>query len=153
MYMKLYVHLWKKNMQRKAIPDTGFFYATIDKKHRNHLRVIQALPTVSEQILLPVPVLVEVSYLLASRLGHSLMRRCIRQLAESPLELLSIMPSDMLRIHELLEQYADLKLDFVDATIVTLAERLDIQKILTVDVRDFRTIRPKHCTYFDIVPS
>jgi predicted nucleic acid-binding protein len=45
------------------------------------------------------------------------------------------------------------KLDFVDATIVTLAERLDIQKILTVDVRDFRTIRPKHCVYFDIVPS
>ena len=45
------------------------------------------------------------------------------------------------------------KLDFVDATIVTLAERLDIQKILTVDVRDFRTIRPKHCAYFDIVPS
>lgn len=45
------------------------------------------------------------------------------------------------------------KLDFVDATIVTLAERLDIQKILTVDVRDFRTICPKHCAYFDIIPS
>ncbi|MCI5150939.1 MAG: PIN domain-containing protein [Candidatus Electrothrix sp. MAN1_4] len=140
-------------MRRKAILDTGFFYATIDKKDRNHPRVIQALPTVSEEILLPVPVLVEVSYLLASRLDHSSMRRCIRQLSDGPLQLLSILLSDIPRIHELLEQYADLKLDFVDAAIVALAERLNIQKILTVDLRDFRTIRPKHCAYFDIVPS
>ena len=151
--MRLYVRLWKRNMRHKAILDTGFFYATIDKKDRNHLQVIQALPTVSEEILLPVPVLVEVSYLLASRLGHSAMRKCVRQLADSPLELLSVLSADLPRIHELLEQYADLKLDFTDAAIVTLAERLDIRKILTVDVRDFRTIRPKHCAFFDIVPS
>ena len=81
------------------------------------------------------------------------MRKCVRQLADSPLELLSVLSADLPRIHELLEQYADLKLDFTDAAIVTLAERLDIRKILTVDVRDFRTIRPKHCAFFDIVPS
>ena len=140
-------------MRKKAILDSGFLYATIDTKDRNHPRVTQALPTVSEQILLPIPVLVEVSYLLASRLGHSAMCQCVRQLADSPLELLSVLPVDLPRIHELLEQYADLKLDFTDAAIATLAERLDIRKILTVDLRDFQTIRPKHCTFFDIVPS
>ncbi|WP_417911150.1 type II toxin-antitoxin system VapC family toxin [Candidatus Electronema sp. PJ] len=140
-------------MRKKAILDSGFLYATIDIKDRNHLRVTQALPTVTEQILLPVPVLVEVSYLLSARIGHSAMRQCVRQLADSPIELLSILPSDLPRIHELLEQYADLKLDFTDAAIVTLAERLDIQKILTVDLRDFGTIRPKHCPHFDIIPA
>ena len=40
--MRLYVRLWKRNMRHKAILDTGFFYATIDKKDRNHLQVIQA---------------------------------------------------------------------------------------------------------------
>jgi predicted nucleic acid-binding protein len=139
-------------MRKKAILDSGFLYATIDAGDRNHLRVKQALPAVTEQILLPVPVLVEVSYLLSNRLGHSTMRRCVRQLADSSLELLSILPSDLSRIHELLEQYADLKLDFTDAAIVALAERLDISKILTVNVRDFGTIRPKHCPYFDIIP-
>ena len=140
-------------MRKKAILDSGFLYATIDTKDRNHLRVTRALPTVSEQILLPIPVLVEVSYLLSARLGHSAMRQCVRQFADSPLELLSVLSVDLPRIHELLEQYADLKLDFTDAAIVTLAERLDIRKILTVDIRDFRTIRPKHCAFFDIVPS
>lgn len=140
-------------MQPRAILDSGFFYATIDKGDQNHLRVIQALPTVTEQIVLPVPVLVEVTYLLCARLGHAAMRQCVHQLEQSPLELLSILPSDLLRIHELLGQYADLKLDFVDAAIVTLAERLGIQRILTVDIRDFRTIRPRHCAYFDIVPA
>lgn len=140
-------------MRKKAILDSGFLYAVIDSGDRNHLRVEQALSAVTEQILLPVPVVVEVCYLLAARLGHSTMRQCVRQLADSPLELISILPADLPRIHELLEQYADLKLDFTDAAIVTLAERLDIQKILTVDLRDFGTIRPKHCPHFDIIPA
>lgn len=64
-------------MRNKAILDSGFLYATIDTKDRNHLRVTQALPAVMEQIFLPVPVLVELSYLLAARLGHSAMRQCV----------------------------------------------------------------------------
>jgi predicted nucleic acid-binding protein len=44
-------------MCKKAILDSGFLYATIDTKDRNHLRVTQALPTVTEQILLPIPFL------------------------------------------------------------------------------------------------
>jgi hypothetical protein len=44
-----------------------------------------------------------------------------------------------------------MRLDFVDASIVALAERLSIQRILTIDKKDFRIIRPKHCAYFEIL--
>jgi predicted nucleic acid-binding protein len=43
--------------------------------------------------------------------------------------------------------------DFVDATIAAVAERLNITRILTLDQRDFQIIRPKHSDYFEILPS
>ena len=58
----------------------------------------------------------------------------------------------LVRVHELLQQYASIELDFVDASITALAERLNIRQILTVDARDFHIIRPRHCDYFDILP-
>ena len=52
-----------------------------------------------------------------------------------------------------MDQYADMQLDFVDATVTAIAERLeDIRRILTVDQRDFRAIRPVHCTHFEVLP-
>jgi predicted nucleic acid-binding protein len=44
------------------------------------------------------------------------------------------------------------KLDFVDALIVAIAERLNISRLLTLDRRDFQFIRPKHCTSFELLP-
>jgi hypothetical protein len=41
----------------------------------------------------------------------------------------------------------------VDASITAVAERLDITRILTLDQRDFRIIRPRHCDYFELLPQ
>lgn len=139
-------------MRNKAVLDSGFLYAIIDKGDVNHSRVGKVLTMLTDDIILPVIILVETSYLIHSRLGHSAMRRVVQQLEESPLQFVSVTKVDMIRISELLKQYADLELDFVDASVASIAERLHIQRILTVDQRDFRTIRPKHCLYFTILP-
>jgi predicted nucleic acid-binding protein len=80
------------------------------------------------------------------------MRQFIATLDDSPLVFEDITKADIGRITELLNEYADNQLDFVDAAITAVAERLNIQHILTVDQRDFRIIRPKHCDYFEILP-
>ena len=49
-------------------------------------------------------------------------------------------------------QYIDSKVDFVDAMVMAIAERLNIQTVLTLDQRDFRMFRPKHCKSFTIQP-
>jgi hypothetical protein len=56
------------------------------------------------------------------------------------------------RLHKILEQYADSQLDFTDAAIVAIAERLTINRIYTLDRRDFSIIRPSHCDYFELLP-
>jgi predicted nucleic acid-binding protein len=52
---------------------------------------------------------------------------------------------DLVRVHQLLEQYADNQLDFTDAAIIAIAERLNITRVYTLDRRDFSiilTVRP-----------
>jgi len=80
------------------------------------------------------------------------MRQFVATVQDSPFQLETITKADIRRIYELLEQYSDINLDFVDASITALAERLKVRQILTVDHRDFRIIRPSHCDYFEILP-
>lgn len=135
-----------------ALIDSGFLYATIDQGDKNHQRALKLLPNLTDELLLPTTALVEVAYLLQARLGHPAMRRFVQQLEHSPIQIEPINKIDLVRIHTLLDQYADAELDFVDASLVTIAERLNIRRILTVDRRDFSLIRPAHCDYFEILP-
>ena len=54
---------------------------------------------------------------------------------------------DLNRAADLLDKYADSKVDFVDCVIAALAERLNINRVLTVDRRHFGLFRPKHCDF------
>lgn len=133
--------------------DSGFLYATFDKNDDNHQAVVALLPSLShERLIVPTLVLVEVAYLLNKRIGHQTMRHLLQVLKDGPLHFEYVAKQDLGRIYQILEYYADAKLDFVDASIVALAERLGVRKILTVDQRDFRIIHPKHCDYFEIFP-
>ncbi|WP_287526541.1 hypothetical protein [Okeania sp. SIO2C2] len=40
----------------------------------------------------------------------------------------------------------------VDASVMAIAERLEITKFLTLERRDFQLFRPKHCQFFEIMP-
>lgn len=135
-----------------AILDSAFIYATLDKKDINHKATIETLSVIEDSLILPDSVLVEISYLLQARLGHQVMRYFIKSLDNSPILFEAITMTDVSRIYELLDRYADARLGFVDASIVAIAERLNINRVLTVDQRDFHLIQPLHCDYFEVLP-
>src|SRR5207253_1680499 len=72
--------------------------------------------------------------------------------ADTELILEAPLAEDYLRSAEILRQYADANLDFVDALIAATAERLNIKRLLTLDRRDFQLIRPRHCDGFELLP-
>lgn len=80
------------------------------------------------------------------------MRRFVSSLTTKAVQVESLTARDLVRVHEVLEQYGDSQLDFTDAAIVTIAERLIITCIYTLDRRDFSIIRPTHCDYFELLP-
>jgi uncharacterized protein len=48
--------------------------------------------------------------------------------------------------------YADLGLGGTDASLVAIAERLNITTIATLDRRDFTVVRPRHVDAFTLLP-
>lgn len=135
-----------------AILDTSFLFALTDQSDRNHQQVLAVAQSVSEPLVLPAVVLPEVCYLIASRLGHQAMRHFVSSITPDLVQVESVTTEDLVRMHQILEQYSDNQLDFTDAAIVAIAERLNITRVYTLDRRDFSIIRPSHCDYFELLP-
>lgn len=135
-----------------ALLDTSFVLALTNPQDRYHQAAVTVSRTIGSPLILPVSVLPEVCYLLASRSGHRVMRYFLSNLVASNTDLEMLTRPDLQRVAEVLTTYADSRLDFVDATIVAIAERKGISRILTLDRRDFTIIRPRHCPYFEILP-
>ena len=62
-----------------------------------------------------------------------------------------ITANDRPRIADLLVRYAKLPMDYADATLVVLAERLSTRRIFTLDRKDFAVYRANK-KHFEMVP-
>jgi predicted nucleic acid-binding protein len=132
--------------------DSGFLLASLNSSEAKHHATIAVLQRIREPIVLPVPAVTEVAYLLARDVGNDAAADFISSLANTELILETPLPEDYLRSAEILRQYGDANLDFVDALIAATAERLNITRLLTLDRRDFQLIRPRHCDGFELLP-
>ena len=60
---------------------------------------------------------------------------------------------DYARVAELLEQYADLRLGFVDAAVIAIVERRREKRVATLDRRHFGVLRPRHVRALQLLPE
>ncbi|HEX5308962.1 MAG TPA: PIN domain-containing protein [Solirubrobacteraceae bacterium] len=134
------------------IVDAGPLYAAAAKRDKHHERAVALLSSSPRPLLVPVLVVTEVSYLLADRIGAHAELAFGRALADGELVVEPVADSDWPRIYELMEQYLDLPLGMVDASVIALAERREIETIATLDHRHFHTVRPRHVQAFTLVP-
>ena len=132
--------------------DTGFLYALLNRTEQMHQAVVAAAQTIREPIILSVPAVTETAYLLLRDVGTAAVGDFIESLATTDLILESPVRGDYTRAAEVIRQYADSRVDFVDAVIVAVAERLSTSRVLTLDHRHFRMFRPKHCEAFELLP-
>ena len=132
--------------------DTGPLVAEADRGDADHLRVRAFFASNREPLLVPVTVLPEVCYLLGRRVGVTAEAAFVRSMGARELTLEPVTVQDLERVAELLETYADARLDFVDACVVAVAERLRINRVATLDHRDFGIIRPRHTAAFELLP-
>lgn len=78
--------------------------------------------------------------------------RFIGDLASGDLQVEPVLPSDWVRIAELVHTYRNLPLGTVDASVVVAAERLGVTTVATIDRRDFSVVRPIHCDRLTLLP-
>jgi len=103
-------------------------------------------------VLVPILVVTQVAYLLASRLGTQTGVRFLGDLAAGELVPEPVAARDWLRLAELVTSYRNLPLGTVDASIIAVAERLGASAIATLDRRHFGVVRPAHVAAFDLLP-
>ena len=60
---------------------------------------------------------------------------------------------DWERIAGLVEEYADLPLGGIDASVVALAERVGTSCVITLDRRNFTAVRPRDGKPFELLPA
>jgi predicted nucleic acid-binding protein len=118
----------------------------------HHEASLELLETHAGPLMVPILVVTEVTYLLATRLGPEPEIRFLGDLASGAFSIEPVPAGDWLRIAELVAMYRDLPLGTVDASVIAAAERLDITQIATVDHRHFAVVRPSHVDAFDLLP-
>jgi len=135
-----------------VIVDTSFLVSLTNPLEQHHEACVQVARSLRQELVLPVTVLPEATYLIARHISHRAMRRFVDQLRDPQWNIENLSSSDLHRAVQVLAQYEDAALDFTDATIVAIAERLNVSIVLTLDRRDFSIVRPKHVDYFTVLP-
>ncbi|MDX6262173.1 MAG: uncharacterized protein QOH84_3861 [Kribbellaceae bacterium] len=137
------------------VVDTGPLVAAAISSDINHRRCVDlfaSLRMANERLVIPPFVVTEVCYLLAREKGAKSEEAFVRSLAADDFVIAPVTSSGLERAADLVGQYADLPLGFVDASVVALAEQLELQEIATLDRRHFSIIRPQHVDSFTLLP-
>jgi uncharacterized protein len=135
-----------------AILDTGFVVALTNAGDPDHGRCRDALAAERESLVAPQAILPEIGWLLSSRLGSNAEAAFFASVSKTDWALEPLITADFVRVAQLLEQYADSNLGYVDAAVITVAERLGARTIFTLDRRHFGIVRPRHIEAFTLLP-
>lgn len=134
-----------------TVADTGFVVALANQRDEQHAAV-KAVYAKQRQILLPQTVLAEVAYLLDRDAGTAQLIKFLESLSVSRFQLVGLLDQDIVCTAAILRQYQDSRIDFVDASVMAIAERYNLTTILTLDRRDFSLYQPPHCSAFTLLP-
>jgi predicted nucleic acid-binding protein len=131
--------------------DTGVLVGAFDRSDETHDACAALVEGTGERRVVPSPVLVEVDYFLGGFAGTFL--EVLDQVRRGAFIVEDLTATDYERAGELLKTYADLKVGFVDCTVLAVTERLEEPKLATLDHRHFGTMRPRHCEALELLPA
>jgi hypothetical protein len=133
--------------------DTSVIIAVADRTSPRHRASRRAIESTREVLVVPPTVLPEVDFLLTKMMGGHVALAALKAVRDGALRLEQLTLADVSRALEIMERYADSEVGFVDSTIVAVAERLKVTKVLTLDRRHFGMFRPSHCAAFELLPE
>ncbi len=123
------------------IVDTGPLVALFDRRDREHAEVRQRFEKLNGPLVTTLPVITETTHLLgpetsdfADFAAFIVKGGCAIHIPDE---------AEIDSAFALMREYADLPMDFADASLIAAAESLKAKRIFTLDVRDFSVYRVK----------
>jgi predicted nucleic acid-binding protein len=130
---------------RHVVVDSGPLVALFDAGDAHHRRALEFVHPLRAPLISSMAAVTEAMYVLDESL--SAQKNLLTWIQAGGLILAEFDAGDFGRVAELMEKYADLPMDFTDAVVVALCERLGTHHVASVD-RDFAIYRYKGRTKF-----
>jgi predicted nucleic acid-binding protein len=125
----------------EVVADTGPLVAAANARDQAHGIAAALVTELGRRLVVPDPVLVEVDYLLRTRVGLDSARAFLGALVAGEHLVAYLTPGLLRRAAEIDAGFADLGLGVVDVCVMAIAERRSLP-ILTFDFEHFRATRP-----------
>ncbi len=119
------------NTPNVVVVDAGPLLALFDTDDQYHPKAIRYFGHTQARFLATLAVVTEAMYLFGPVLAPK--KNLLQWITSGAVSLVSPEESDLERVIQLLDKYADRSMDFADALTVAICERLDIDHVATFD--------------------
>jgi predicted nucleic acid-binding protein len=133
---------------KKILIDSGPLIALFDASDEYHLSAIEFIKNNRLPLVTTLASITETLHLLD--FNHNAQLDFLEWVKNGALEIHNIERADFERIQQLTEKYLDLPMDFADSCLVFLAEKLNLNTIVTID-KDFTVYRIKGKKTFKVI--
>ena len=130
--------------------DAGPLVALLDRADQHHARCRETLRTLRSPLVTVWPAVTEAIYLLG--FSPPAQQALLERIENDVPRVLPLERNDLPGVRELMQKYADRRMDFADAALVRVAEREGITTVFTVDRADFATYRLFGRRRFRVIP-
>ena len=125
------------------IVDTGAMLALLDASEDQHRILKKLYEENAQRWILPSAILPEIDYMISTHLGDRAQEAFIDDLANAAFLVEWGCDEDLTAAHRICMRYSALKIGFVDAMVIAMAERLRADAIATLDLRHFAAVAIK----------
>jgi len=132
------------------LADTSGLLSLFNRREPAHPAVAEAVAHEQGPFVVSPYVVAELDYLVSTRLGTDAEQRVLTELASPAYVLASVDRDDLRACTELISKYAGIGV--ADASMLVLADRLGIDRVLTLDRRHFEVARTPSGRALEIVP-
>ena len=132
--------------------DTSGLLAAIDASQRHHAACRDALASSPPPLLISPFVLAELDYLLMRNVGPAAQTALLGEVARGAFQLEPFDAGDVERATAVIDKFKDLRLGIADASLVVIAERHSVGRVLTLDRRHFGALRFSGRRHFKLLP-
>lgn len=133
------------------LTDAGPLVAIIDGDDAAHDVCLAALGSIAPPMQTTLPVIAETMHILGRLAGWQGQDVLWNMIEKGDVRIEQCTEKDLRRAHQLMDKYQSLPMDFADATLVSIAERLNLNQVFSID-SDFEIYRLHGRRPFDIVP-
>ena len=131
--------------------DAGPLIAVLNRSDNHHAACARIIESLDCPFYTTMAVLTEAMHIVNKRVGGVAQEALWKMILRGDLILEHPSPGELARMAELMSKYNDRPMDFADASLVALAERLSLRKIFTLDRGDFSTYRVAGKSPFTII--